>query len=284
MLICLLAFAFAAPALWAWRRHARRVGRRERMLAETFEMAARAQTWWRSPRVLGGADRRSGYRGLSFRALGLASDSQGRSWTETGVYRALPVPAGARLAQHAAAFGMDAPVGGALVLGCERGCDSSTAVAVLVIDGLMAIPLPTVPWGWVASLVRRATRPVRAERQRLPRLAPPRRSLPPARPPRQVPWPRKSAITEPMSGRAPPRPPPLPGNRAGRPGAHAPERPPAPLAQTRRHPAVHSSASGARIGARRRQRPRRADSEAPDPDTRALRARRSVRCVSRKRS
>ncbi|MEL6616268.1 MAG: hypothetical protein AAFQ43_11050, partial [Bacteroidota bacterium] len=215
MFVSLLVFAFAAPALWAWRRRVRRVGRRARVLAETFELAARAQTWWRSPRVLGGADRRAGYRGLSFRALGLASDRQDRSWTDTGVYRVVPVPSEARLMRHAAALGMDVPVGGALILGCERGQASSTAVAVLVIDGLMALQLPTVPWGWVASLVRRATMPVRAERQRPMPPAPPRRALPPARPPRRVPWPRKSALSEPMSGRAPPRPPPFPGHRAG---------------------------------------------------------------------
>ena len=135
-------------------RQSRRARRREAVRDEALALAARAQTWWRSPRWLGGADRASHFRGLSFGALGLHADATARYWTEAGVYRVLPVPASRALAEIAAAIGETPPDGAALVLGCERGRPSREAVAVLALGGLVTVPLPEIPWRWVAWLVR----------------------------------------------------------------------------------------------------------------------------------
>lgn len=125
---------------------------------EAGRLAARAQTWFRSPVVLGGCEApETGFAGVTFAALGLASDARGVRHTAVGRYRLIPVAPCATLAGCARLVGTDEPVAGGLLV---VGTGETPAVAVLVLGPLVQVTLPQVPWGWIRSLTTPATDPL----------------------------------------------------------------------------------------------------------------------------
>lgn len=153
-LVAVLASAGAAAVVSGLRAEAAARRRARVRDAELANLAAAAQRWRVTPRVLGGpaAD---GFGGVSFDALGLETrlfrPSERR--TESGVYRMVPVPPCAAVDAAASRAGLDAGGDALLVVGHDP--VSGHDAAVVVLSPLVQIPLARVPWGWIAELSRR---------------------------------------------------------------------------------------------------------------------------------
>ena len=164
-------------------RRARRVT--ETRLADALQIGAVVQRWMRTPERLGG---RAGTEGATFDRIGLRADplSPHVRRTESGRFRLLPVP-GRR--------------GATLVLGWGHG--TADAVAVLVVDALVQVPLPTIPWAWVRAQLQPPTAPAARARLPEPEAPPPRRRQSGGRPPTR---PARSRPPQPPVRRLPKRP------------------------------------------------------------------------------
>lgn len=117
-------------------------------------LAALAQRWFRAPAALGGpADPARGFRDVSVAALGLSPDPRDPAArrTASGTYRLIAVPPCAALRTVAERLGVEASVGGGLLV-VGTGGRPGEAVAVLVLGPLVQVALDAVPWLLVRAL------------------------------------------------------------------------------------------------------------------------------------